>query len=57
MKDGINIIKVMRGRRRMNIDNDSEILDLFKNGWQINEIKIVKKITQKKYGTLIKAGE
>ena len=33
--DGVAVAQMMRGRRRENIANDTELFKLFKNGWHV----------------------
>lgn len=45
MEDGMRIAKIMRGRRRSNVTDDSVIMPFFAKGWRFKADKLVKKLT------------
>ena len=47
-KDGIEVVKIMMGRRIAGVDTDQEIRQLFKKTWMIFENSLVRTLSKKK---------
>ena len=57
MKDGIQIAKILRGRSREGINDDSSFVNIFKNGWQIELKKLSSRIGHANAARSQKVGE
>ena len=49
LKDGIDVAELMRGRRRLNINDDSRIEKQIKDGWKTKMQPIIKRLTLQEY--------
>ena len=56
LRDGISIVKIMRGKRTFGDKNDETIISVFKNGWRTERKKLVNKMGQLKVSNYEKAG-
>lgn len=57
LKDGLRVVKLMRGRRRMGEKNDAQLIQLLKAGWKINLSKLTKVIRPRQIDAFVIEGE